>query len=246
MNYKTFTTKFDKSIALSSSPFVVEPTDFGSIEVINFRSLWRILHDSPQILRLSPVHHLPHPRVRVVIDRSLSLIKHQSLVITFINVISSFVTSFELIGYTTRHWLGGNSYLAWKSSNLPNPGRVNDILYLTCECNGPNTNLQSFMCKSIMKENIDGEALFSLCLTSKPIILLCDNNPSDYRTNSLNNSPLLKNHFKEAQASTQNMLKVNIGSTTTPSNWYNLSKTTSRLSINQLITNLSTFLSTST
>lgn len=111
--YKIFTSKFDKSVTLSPPSAEASTTPSGFFEIIDRRQLWRIFHDVPPSAKLSLSPTLPrNHKLRIVIDRSLSLINHRSLISAFLKLTSRFVASFELIGYTTRHWLGGNSYSA--------------------------------------------------------------------------------------------------------------------------------------
>ncbi|MFP3018854.1 MAG: hypothetical protein ACEY27_00335 [Candidatus Hodgkinia cicadicola] len=180
-----------------------------------------------------------------MIDRSLSLINYQSLISAFLKLTSRLVASFELIGYTTRHWLGGNSYSAFRRSPSLQPGRVNDVLYLSSDCDRNNLNLRPFMRKSIMKENIDGEAMFSLCSRSKLNIFISDNIPADYRTSVLNCESLLPAHFESVQLSLRKLpiFKLNLNAKSPEANWHNLSKTLSRSALSQFVNALSVFLS---
>ncbi|MGP1916444.1 MAG: cobaltochelatase CobT-related protein, partial [Candidatus Hodgkinia cicadicola] len=201
-SYKIFTNRFDKFVNFPPPPGGSSTNPSGPFETIDRRQLWRIFHDVPPLtkLSLSPPSS-QNRKLRIVIDRSLSLINYQSLISAFLKLTSRLVASFELIGYTTRHWLGGNSYSAFRRSPSPQPGRVNDVLYLSSDCDRNNLNLRPFMRKSIMKENIDGEAMFSLCSRSKLNVFISDNIPADYRTSVLNCESLLPAHFESVQLS---------------------------------------------
>ncbi|MGP1917199.1 MAG: cobaltochelatase CobT-related protein [Candidatus Hodgkinia cicadicola] len=248
-SYKIFTNKFDKFITSPppSSEVLVSPSGFS--ETIDRRQLWRIFHDVPPLTKLSPFPPLPQERkLRIVIDRSLSLINHRSLISAFLKLTSRLVASFELIGYTTRHWLGGNSYSAWKRSRIPQPGRVNDVLHLSSDCTQNDLNFRSFMRKSIMKENIDGEAMLSLCSPSKLNIFISDNQSADYRTSDLNSESYLPTHFKSVQVSLPkaSVFKLNLDTESTEVGWHKLSKMLSRPSLSRIVSALTIYLSTLT
>ncbi|MGP1916422.1 MAG: cobaltochelatase CobT-related protein [Candidatus Hodgkinia cicadicola] len=245
-SYKIFTNKFDKFLTLPSLPVGRSTTPSGFLETIDRRQLWRIFHDVPPLtkLSLSPPRPLNH-KLRILIDRSLSLINQRPLISAFLKLTSRLVASFELIGFTTRHWLGGNSYSAWRRSRLPQPGRVNDVLYFSSDCSQNNLNLRPYMRKSIMKENIDGEAMFSLCSQSKLNVFISDNLPADYRTSVLNYESLLPAHFESVQVSLRRlpMFKLNLNAKSTEVSWHKLSKTSSRTALNQIVNALSIYLS---
>ncbi|MGP1918203.1 MAG: cobaltochelatase CobT-related protein [Candidatus Hodgkinia cicadicola] len=180
-----------------------------------------------------------------MLDRSLSLINHRSLISAFLRFVSRSVASFELIGYTTRHWLGGNSYSAWRRSLSPQPGRVNDVFHFRFICNQASFNLRPFMRKSIMKENIDGEAMFSLCNQAKLNIFISDNLPADYRTTALNSANYLQTHFESTQTSLRkrSMFKLNLNPSAAEVSWHKFTKTLRRPALNQIVNALSIYLS---
>ncbi len=66
----------------------------------------------------------------LLIDKSLSTSNKFTLVSKLIKRISLLFDSIEIICYTTRHWMGGNSFKSWEATRPPYPGRVNDLLYI--------------------------------------------------------------------------------------------------------------------
>ncbi|MFP3037552.1 MAG: cobaltochelatase CobT-related protein [Candidatus Hodgkinia cicadicola] len=174
-------------------------------------------------------------------DRSLSLAGCRQLICAFVRLLSHLVDSFEVFGYTTRHWLGGNSYRSWRQRRPLNPGRLNDVLYVKGIYDSNTFNLIPLMRREVMKENIDGEALLSLCSAERPNVLICDNLPADLKTNELNNPLLLPNHFQEAQTLSRklSLLKLNFGASNEAVGWINITRRSKRSALLQLVRHLS-------
>ena len=71
----------------------------------------------------------------------------------------------ELLGFTTKHWKGGDSRKAWvNQGSPPNPGRLNDLRHIVFKSADDNFRRarKSFgimLREGLLKENVDGEAL---------------------------------------------------------------------------------------
>jgi cobaltochelatase CobT len=103
--------------------------------------------------------------------------------------------SCEILGFTTREWTGGQSAPDWAAAGRPlNPGRLNDTLHIVYKAaDEPVRRSRLALCgmlnASILKENIDGEALLwaSRRLLSRPesrkvLIVISDGAPADQAT----------------------------------------------------------------
>ena len=71
----------------------------------------------------------------------------------------------EVLGFTTKHWKGGDSKQEWISKgSISNPGRLNDIRHIIYK-SADNTwrrsrkHFGAMLREGLLKENIDGEAL---------------------------------------------------------------------------------------
>lgn len=115
----------------------------------------------------------------------------------------------EILGFTTKHWKGGEARKLWISqgSNV-NPGRLNDLRHIIFKsADDPfrrsRKNFGVMLREGLLKENIDGEALlwsFKRLLPRqeqrKILIVISDGAPVDDSTLSSNHSDYLENHLK--------------------------------------------------
>ena len=116
----------------------------------------------------------------------------------------------ELLGFTTKHWKGGDSRKAWVNQGSPsNPGRLNDLRHIIFKSADENFRKarKSFgimLREGLLKENVDGEALAwahqRLCKRNeerKILIVISDGAPVDDSTLSTNHSNFLDNHLRQ-------------------------------------------------
>lgn len=114
----------------------------------------------------------------------------------------------EILGFTTRHWKGGESRKLWIENNKPqHPGRLNDLRHIIYKSEHVNYNkarqyMGLMLHDDLLKENIDGEALLwaaqRLMRSSqkrKILMVISDGAPVDDSTLSTNSSDYLKNHL---------------------------------------------------
>jgi cobaltochelatase CobT len=120
----------------------------------------------------------------------------------------------EILGFTTRGWKGGQSALDWARAGSPeNPGRLNDTLHIVYKAaDEPVRRSRLAICAmmeaSLLKENIDGEALLwaSRRLILRPesrkvLIVISDGAPVDQATLEENaDKEILDRHLREVIA----------------------------------------------
>jgi cobaltochelatase CobT len=117
----------------------------------------------------------------------------------------------EVLGFTTKHWKGGESKSDWISSGNPSsPGRLNDlrhIIYKSADSSWRRSRkfFGAMLREGLLKENVDGEALmwsYGRLLKRqeerKIIIVISDGAPVDDSTLSANGEDYLDMHLKES------------------------------------------------
>ena len=116
----------------------------------------------------------------------------------------------EVLGFTTKHWKGGDSKQEWISKgSISNPGRLNDIRHIIYK-SADNTwrrsrkHFGAMLREGLLKENIDGEALswsherlIKRNEERKILIVISDGAPVDDSTLSANREDYLDNHLKK-------------------------------------------------
>ncbi len=233
-SYKAYTTKFDKTLRLNN----FRPNTayayalYGAIESVNRKRLCCALYWVPlAIQRLSTDPKWQPNKLRLIVDRSLSVSNKLNLILRIIRLTASLAQAIEVVGYTTRHWMGGNSFKVWNKSKSPYPGRVNDILYIEYSDEPFHFSVFERTNSNPLKENVDGEAVLKLCDPNKINILVCDNNPADYTTSKLNHGDILDKHLNRVcfflKKNHVKILKINIGCCQERA-WINLNKYSSR------------------
>jgi len=122
--------------------------------------------------------------------------------------------SCEVLGFTTRGWKGGEAAKDWVRASRPeNPGRLNDTLHIVYKsADEPVRRTRLALCAmldtSLLKENIDGEALLwaSRRLMLRPeirkvLIVISDGAPVDQATIEENaDKAILDRHLREVIA----------------------------------------------
>ena len=116
----------------------------------------------------------------------------------------------EILGFTTKHWKGGQSREKWSNNQKPLfPGRLNDlrhIIYKSADMpwRQSKKNMGLMLKEGLLKENIDGEALkwaYSRILKRKEerkiLMVISDGAPVDDSTLSTNTSDFLENNLKQ-------------------------------------------------
>ncbi|EBA18291.1 Cobalamin biosynthesis protein CobT [Roseobacter sp. SK209-2-6] len=151
--------------------------------------------------------------VSLVVDHSGSLKGQRAIVACLVvQMVSDFLSRldvrFEILGFTTAAWKGGKSRQLWIDRGRPrNPGRLNDVLHIRYR-DASNTNpsapwsVHNMLRSDILKENIDGEAVFwaaerlkNLEADQNLVIVITDGAPVDDSTLSENHPDFLWRHL---------------------------------------------------
>ena len=116
----------------------------------------------------------------------------------------------EILGFTTKHWKGGDSKKLWViNGNGANPGRLNDlrhIIYKSADNSWRRSRkyFGAMLREGLLKENVDGEALawshdrlLKRPEERKILIVISDGAPVDDSTLSANREDFLDNHLRE-------------------------------------------------
>jgi cobaltochelatase CobT len=117
--------------------------------------------------------------------------------------------SFEVLGFTSRAWKGGQSRELWLKDGKPSlPGRLNDLRHIVYKDFSSSLEQRKFnfglMTRDgLLKENLDGEALLwsykrmmGLKDRQKLLIVISDGAPVDDSTLSVNSGKYLDLHLR--------------------------------------------------
>jgi cobaltochelatase CobT len=135
----------------------------------------------------------------------------------------------EILGFTTKHWKGGQSREKWMNNQKPLfPGRLNDLRHIVYKSadtpwRQSKNNMGLMLKEGLLKENIDGEALkwaYNKILKRKEerkiLMVISDGAPVDDSTLSTNPSDFLENNLKQVvkwieKSSSVELLAIGIG-----------------------------------
>ncbi|MBI0083691.1 cobaltochelatase subunit CobT [Commensalibacter sp. M0402] len=129
----------------------------------------------------------------------------------------------EILGFTTQTWKGGHSREKWLADKRPqNPGRLNDLRHIIYKAadqpwRRAKRNLGLMLKDGLLKENIDGEALFwawqrlkTRVEKRKILMVISDGAPVDDSTLSTNGSEYLENHLKRMIRKIENRAEIEL------------------------------------
>ncbi len=135
----------------------------------------------------------------------------------------------EILGFTTKHWKGGQSREKWMNNQKSLfPGRLNDLRHIVYKSadtpwRQSKNNMGLMLKEGLLKENIDGEALkwaYNKILKRKEerkiLMVISDGAPVDDSTLSTNPSDFLENNLKQVvkwieKNSSVELLAIGIG-----------------------------------
>ena len=116
----------------------------------------------------------------------------------------------EILGFTTKHWKGGQSREKWVNNNKPLfPGRLNDLRHIVYKSadtpwRQSKNNMGLMLKEGLLKENIDGEAIswaYNRIRKRKEerkiLMVISDGAPVDDSTLSVNSGDFLEKHLKK-------------------------------------------------
>lgn len=205
MSYKIFTTEFDEIRHVSQEMEGVSP-DF----IINAEHYLKTC--SSDISELAFPQGAPAPVF--LVDCSGSMRGHSVLNTVFAlqsigDALHDAGLPFEILGFTTKNWKGGNSREKWLMEGRPsNPGRLNDTLHLVIkgmseDWTDTRKNLLYLFTPGILKENVDGEAYewahnrIRSRSERQVFIPISDGFPYDGSTLSLCSASFMQDHLNE-------------------------------------------------
>tara|TARA_B100001079_G_C16406067_1_gene513694 strand:- start:340 stop:2094 length:1755 start_codon:yes stop_codon:yes gene_type:complete len=129
----------------------------------------------------------------------------------------------EVLGFTTKHWKGGESRKIWMDDGKPeNPGRLNDIRHIIFKsADTPwrrgQKNFGLMLREGLLKENVDGEALIwahdrlaRRAEQRKILMVISDGAPVDDSTLSTNPTNFLDLHLRQVIHSIETMSDINL------------------------------------
>jgi len=135
----------------------------------------------------------------------------------------------EILGFTTKHWKGGQSREKWSNNQKPLfPGRLNDLRHIVYKSadtpwRQSKNNIGLMLKEGLLKENIDGEALkwaynkiHRRKEERKILMVISDGAPVDDSTLSTNESDFLENNLNQTvkwieKNSSVELLAIGIG-----------------------------------
>ncbi|MGE0046252.1 MAG: cobalamin biosynthesis protein CobT [Hyphomonadaceae bacterium] len=211
-NYRVYTTEFDTEVSaqelLSDLVVASAPSTWGTDEIegieravaaphLGKRPLVTLLVDHSGSMKGIPAHW-----TALALRRAGSMLERSGI-------------PFEILGFTTVNWHGGKARKKWLAAwRPPFPGRLCDLLHIVYQnAETPNTtwkrSLELLTIPSVLKENIDGEALLwasHRAADFRPTFWLCivvsDGVPIDDSTLEANAiegsaeiSPILSDHL---------------------------------------------------
>ena len=129
----------------------------------------------------------------------------------------------EILGFTTKHWKGGDSRKLWVECGKPSsPGRLNDLRHIIFKpadlaWRRAKKNLGLMLREGLLKENVDGEALLwaSSRLLKRPeqrkiLMVISDGAPVDDSTLSTNSTSYLDYHLKQVISEIENRTELEL------------------------------------
>jgi len=129
----------------------------------------------------------------------------------------------EILGFTTKNWKGGQSRELWgKSSKPKTPGRLNDLRHIIYKAADTHwrqakNNLGLMLKEGLLKENIDGEAIYWAYSRIKKrkeerkiLMVISDGAPVDDSTLSVNSGDFLEKHLKKIVKYIENKSEIEV------------------------------------
>lgn len=182
--YRVFTTEYDRVMAVKpdvdGKPILAPAPPPKTSEMIG-RRLVTILIDHSGSMRGRPIG-----MVMEAVDTLTERCEHAGL-------------DYEVLGFTTRSWWGGQAFKDWAKDRQASPGRVSELLHLVYrDAGNPSPDWRDcfrthFNTPGTLKENIDGEALewaeqraCAMSADQWTLVVISDGMPTDEATKKAN------------------------------------------------------------
>ncbi len=235
-NYHAYTTEFDR---------VISSDELDAFLGIDGEAAWRAItkhyDDAKDALlaagRMSAIGKISDFLARqdgetsrrtcaaLLIDHSGSLRGQKAMIACLTTELIAEIWSrlgihYEVLGFTTSSWRGGQSRKKWLRDGKPrNPGRLCDLLHIVYHnAYGPHAgwlfNFNYLLRRELLKENVDGEAILwaagrlrTIEADRRILLVLSDGAPVDDSTLAANTLEYLSDHL----ASTVKMISNEAG-----------------------------------
>ena len=175
--YCAFTAQFDQTVpwdkAATAADVSYLPTPNSIITNAYDYQIW--YQENDEFLKafstklISDLKGEELPEVMILVDHSGSLRGGKNVVASALmkildNVLLQAGVKFEIIGFTTSSWRGGQSKSLWERQGAPLfPGRLCDLLHIiyrsSDDTSDENDRYDLIFDERLLKENIDGEAI---------------------------------------------------------------------------------------
>ncbi|MBQ0772358.1 MAG: hypothetical protein KBT59_10960 [Sphingomonadales bacterium] len=130
--------------------------------------------------------------------------------------------AFEILGFTTSMWKGGQSRTQWSADGKPEyPGRLNDLLHLVYKSFDDKFSedaIKTMMHPQLLRDNVDGEALQwaasrleSRHEPGKILVIVSDGAPVDDSTWIQNGPSFMKRHLFDVRAAIAEAGSIQLG-----------------------------------
>jgi len=210
-------------------------------------------------------HKTRNPAITLLIDQSGSLrgdaILHLTASIKWLSEqFQNRQIKFEVLGFTTVRWQGGQSRRAWLKNGRPKyPGRLNDLLHLIYKPfagDFVSESLNVMLHPRLLRENVDGEAiqwaterLQRQAEKEKLLVVVSDGAPVDDSTYAANGNSYMIRHFIQVRDNVYQEDKIALGGVGIGydvDRYYNISEGSSDLTlIPEMIVNICSQLASS-
>lgn len=202
-NYKAFTTEHDQVV--HARDLMADLPEESQASMTEFLDKW-----GPEAVGSAPTEEAKATRFLLDLSGSLRGNPIFSLVAAMRaegDRLDAAGIPFEILGFTTSTWRGGQSRKDWQNAGRPeNPGRLSDLMHVVfkgmdedwSECRDL---LGVVLKEGALKENVDGEALeWALSRADADeepaaLVMVSDGTPACDSTQSVNPSRYLDDHF---------------------------------------------------
>lgn len=203
MTYKVFTREYDVEQSASELKSSLTQADIAAFEkakdMVADKSLLKWQPKDPIVFLLDLSGSM----------RGAGLERMLESILFIGEVFNKYDQPFEILGFTTVSWSGGDVFKKWKEEGRPSkPGRLNALRHVVFKSiNEPweeaKENLAVMCILGLLKENIQGEALEWVYNRTKPrntkttVVLFSDGGPVDDATVQSNSTSLLDDHYEQ-------------------------------------------------